>query len=134
MNLEEIVNEYDKEMVEDCKITSFNCLDKQMMLPAIKHKWVGRIVRLKVDIENLKSKKNEIKNRLMEKKKSENPINFSDAIVEKQIAKLDAIIKIESDIKSSTILLSYLSDCHAILASMTYDFNNISKLIAMEQE
>ena len=38
------LEEFKKELQEDTKIDQINLLEKQMMLPAIKHKWVARLI------------------------------------------------------------------------------------------
>ena len=39
------LDKYMEEMVQDTSVDNFNLLDIQMKLPAIKHKWVGRLMR-----------------------------------------------------------------------------------------
>ena len=47
-----ILEEYLKEMEKDVVFDDFTIKETQMKLPAIKHKWVGRLVRHKQDLHN----------------------------------------------------------------------------------
>ena len=49
--------EFNKELQEDTKIDQINLLDKQMMLPAIRHKWVARLIEYKRKLNSLNRKK-----------------------------------------------------------------------------
>ena len=52
---------------EDLKLDRINLLEKQLMLPAIKHKWVSRLIENKRLKNNLENKKKEIKIELLKK-------------------------------------------------------------------
>ena len=43
-NMEQL-EQYIKEMGEDVDLDEFNLKDVQLKLPALKHKWVGRLIR-----------------------------------------------------------------------------------------
>jgi hypothetical protein len=45
-----MLEEYIKELSEDLKIDELNLKDYQLRLPALKHKWTGRCIRLKANI------------------------------------------------------------------------------------
>jgi len=47
----DLLERYISELSEDVCIDEFNMKDVQMKLPAIKHKWTGRLIRAKIDID-----------------------------------------------------------------------------------
>ena len=56
------LEEYIKEMGKDVELDEFNMKDIQMKLPALKHKWVGRLIRHRGNISKLQqSRDNMIK-------------------------------------------------------------------------
>ena len=52
-----LLEEYIVELEKDVKIDQFNIRDVQMKLPAYKHKWVGRLMRQKQQLNILYAKK-----------------------------------------------------------------------------
>ena len=46
----ELLEKYIKEMGVDVELSEFEMKDVQMKLPAIKHKWIGRLVRHKGEL------------------------------------------------------------------------------------
>jgi hypothetical protein len=57
----DLLDKYSEEIREDVKIDQLNILDKQLMLPAIKHKWVSRLIEQKRHKVQLERKKKELK-------------------------------------------------------------------------
>ena len=49
------LEEYINEMGQDVDLDEFNLKDSQLKLPALKHKWVGRLVRHKNELERYQS-------------------------------------------------------------------------------
>ena len=52
---------------EDLKLDRINLLEKQLMLPAIKHKWVSRLIENKRLKNHLETKKKRNKDRTFKK-------------------------------------------------------------------
>ena len=53
----DIIDQYIDEMNQDTMFDDFSLKDAQMKLPGIKHKWVGRLIRHKDNINKLQIKK-----------------------------------------------------------------------------
>ena len=47
------IDEYIEQIEEDVKISELNVKDRQMMLPALKHKYAGLLIRAKVDLSKM---------------------------------------------------------------------------------
>ena len=59
--MQDLFEEFKKEILEDTKIDEINLLQKQLMLPAIKHKWVARLIQQKRERNKMEKKRKEIK-------------------------------------------------------------------------
>ena len=55
------LEKYIEEMSKDVDVDEFNLKDVQMALPALKHKWVGRLMRHKHNINELMNAKTKTK-------------------------------------------------------------------------
>jgi len=54
----DIFLKYKEEIDEDTKIDQINLLDRQMMHPATRHKWVARLIQHKRTKNELREEKN----------------------------------------------------------------------------
>jgi uncharacterized sporulation protein YeaH/YhbH (DUF444 family) len=107
-----------KEIEEDLKLDRLNLLEKQMMLPAIKHKWVSRLIQNK-------RHKNQIEENGI-------PKNLPKIALDKKIESTDSILKIEEQIKETEIIIEYLEKVENICRSLTYDIKNAVELEKLE--
>ena len=122
-----------KEIEEDLKLDRLNLLEKQMMLPAIKHKWVSRLIQNKRHKNHLETSKKILKNDIL-KKIEENgiPKNLPKIALDKKIESTDSILKIEEQIKETEIIIEYLEKVENICRSLTYDIKNAVELEKLE--
>ena len=56
----EQLEQYIKEMGEDVDLDEFNLKDVQLKLPALKHKWVGRLIRAKGSQSAIQDRKDNV--------------------------------------------------------------------------
>jgi hypothetical protein len=125
--------EFNKELQEDTKIDQINLLDKQMMLPAIRHKWVARLIEYKRKLNSLNRKKKALKESVLESLKQKGiPTGIPKANLDNKINSSDVVLKIQEDIEEVEIIIEYLEKVELIFRSMTYDYSNIVKLISLE--
>ena len=95
------LDKYMEEMVQDTSVDNFNLLDIQMKLPAIKHKWVGRLMRHKYEVKELRKEKELLIRELTVKLISESPVKIAEPIAEKKVSKVDSVLKIDAKIKET---------------------------------
>jgi hypothetical protein len=55
--MNKMLNEYIDEMQVDLELDELNIKEVQMKVPALKHKWVGRLMRHKAQIAGLNRKR-----------------------------------------------------------------------------
>ena len=56
----ELFNTYLKEINIDTQLDQLNIIDKQLKQPAVRHKWVSRLMLAKKSLNTLKKKKRDI--------------------------------------------------------------------------
>lgn len=121
------------ELKEDTKVDELNLLQKQLMLPAIKHKWVARLIEQKRYLNNLERKKKMSKIAVLSSLEEQGlPPGIPKASLEKKIDNSETLQKINVDIEETTLLIEYLEKVESIFRSMTYDIKNIIEINKLE--
>ena len=126
------LDKYMEEMVQDTSVDNFNLLDIQMKLPAIKHKWVGRLMRHKYEVKELRKEKELLIRELTVKLISESPVKIAEPIAEKKVSKVDSVLKIDAKIKDTYLVIEYLEKVEKIFSSMTFDIKNVTEIMKLE--
>jgi len=121
-----------EEIVQDTSVDNFNILDVQMRLPAIKHKWVGRLMRHKFEVKELRREKEKLIKELTSKLLSESPVKIAEPVAEKKVCKVDSVLKIDAKIKETYLLIEYLEKVEKIFSSMTFDIKNVTEIMKLE--
>ena len=126
------LDKYMEEIVQDTNVDNFNILDVQMRLPAIKHKWVGRLMRHKFEVKELRKQKERVIRELTNKLVSESPVKIAEPVAEKKVSKVDSVLKIDAEIKEAYLLIEYLEKVEKIFSSMTFDIKNVTEIMKLE--
>jgi len=129
----DILLKYYEELNEDVKFDQINILEKQLMLPAIKHKWVARLIQLKKSKNDLDKKKKDLKEDAFKALEDKGiPTGMPKTAIKAKIEASEQIRKIDEDIKNIDICIEYLEKVEKILSSITYDIGNATKLMVLE--
>ncbi len=127
------LEDYTKELQEDVRIDDLNMRDKQMMLPAIKHKWIARTMDHKRHRNNLIRKKKETKEQVLKALETNGiPSGIPKTALNQKIEASDKIQKINEEIEDVELLIEYLEKVEQVFKSATFDFGNIIKLSLSE--
>jgi hypothetical protein len=129
--MDKMFEEYEKEIFFDTKIDELNLLEKQLQLPAIKHKWVARLITHKRKVNNLQKKRKEIKEIVLSKM-SDIPKGIPKKLLDAKIDTTEEIQKIDEEIESHSIMIEYLEKVEQIFKSMSYDLKNIIDINKLE--
>ena len=123
-----------KELVEDTKLDELNLLEKQLILPSIKHKWIFRLIEEKRRLNSLNKKKKSTKIAALVALEEQKgiPPGVSKSFLDKKIEESEPIQKIEEEIKDCELLIEYLEKVEQIFKTMTYDMSNIIKIQTLE--
>jgi hypothetical protein len=129
--MKNLFEEYEKEIIFDTKIDELNLLQKQLELPAIKHKWVSRLINQKRELNRLFKKRKEIKNVVLEKLDCI-PKGIPKKILESKIDATEQIQQIDEEISDLNLMVEYLEKVEQIFKTMSYDLKNIVDITKME--
>lgn len=134
-----LISKYSEELQKDMHIDELNVTQVAHMLPAIKHKWVARLIEAKIKLKTFDKQKKEIKEKFFEKIKND-PSSFhlklSSLAIERSIESNDSyknlISEIDSNAEDTKIIILYLEKVENIFKHMTYDIKNIIDLNKLE--
>ena len=128
--IEELINELDK----DTSMSELNIRDVQLKLPAIKHKYAGRLIRAKIDLQELFNRRRQVKQMTVDKLKKEAPYELSDPVADKMADKYDGVQEIGDMINEHKLLIELLEKAEKIFNSMTFDIKNMIEIMKLEVE
>jgi len=124
---------YEKELEVDTSLSRFDLLDKQMRLPATKHKWIARLINHKQNLNRLKLAKDLAKEQVIEKLRDDADVIMSQAAIDKLSEKDNTIAKITKRIQDEELLILYLEKVEVMFKSLSYDVTNMVDLIKLEE-
>ena len=122
---------YSEEITEDLKIDELDLRDKQMELPALRHKWVGRLIRgkhSKVKLEKLR--KETIAENVSSAKIA--PIDLSDRALYEKAKHHSSVRVIDEELRQTELLIDYLERVERIFMNMGFDIKNLLEIIKLE--
>ena len=128
MQLEKYIDELSK----DIEIDEFALKECQMKLPALKHKWVGRLVRHKRDLYKLQKQRRECVSKISDKVRDSSEIQLTRPAADKIAEKHNDIIKLDDEIRDIELVIELLDKCERIFSSMSFDMKNLVEIIKME--
>lgn len=129
----DVIEKYNQELLEDLKLDQLNILDKQLMLPALKHKWVARLIQTKKQKYDLEKKKTSLREDVLKKfEESGVPKGIPKVALKEKVDATKTIKEISLTIEDCNLLIEYLEKIEKILSSMTYDVGNATKLLSLE--
>lgn len=129
----DIFDKFQEEIKEDTKIDQLNLMDRQMMLPAIKHKWVARLFEQKRLRNNLERKKKNLKEEVLKTLTDQGiPTGIPKTALATKVESSETIQKINQELEDVNILIDYLEKVEGIFRSMTYDIKNITEISKLE--
>jgi septation ring formation regulator EzrA len=128
-----LFDKFQEEIKNDTQIDQMNLMDRQLMLPAIKHKWVARLIDQKRTRNNLERKKKVLKEEVLKKLESGGiPTGVPKASIKEKVETSDTIKKINEELEDVAIIIEYLEKVESIFRSMTYDIKNITEISKLE--
>ena len=129
--MEQLVK-YQQELEEDTAVDELNIKDMSMKLPAIKHKWVARLIYAKREVSKLKNQRREAIDKASQIAIQESPVSMSDSSARRAAANHELVIKINNKLEEQELIVEYLDKCIDVFRNMTWDFKNMVELIKLE--
>ena len=127
-----LLEQYITELAKDVEIDDFSLKESQMKLPAIKHKWVGRLIRHKQDLYNIQSERQTAVKSLVTKIKSSGEYTMTTPAAEKLAMKHDKVLLFDTKIREMELVVELLDKCDKIFHSMSFDIKNLIEIIKLE--
>ena len=127
-----LLEQYVKEMEKDVFFDDFTIKETQMKLPAIKHKWVGRLVRHKQDLFRKRAEYDRLKKRLVEEARKNSTYQVTTPALEKVVVKHETMIKQQHEIDDMELLIELLERAEKLFSSMSFDIKNLIEIMKME--
>lgn len=127
-----ILEQYIKEMGVDVELDEFTIKEVQMKLPALKHKWVGRLVRHKGELESCKSRRDNVIKEIAKEVIDTATYQVTLVTAQKAAEKHDRVKKIDEEIKEHKLIVEFLEKSERIFSSMTFDIKNITEIMKLE--
>ena len=103
-----LLEDYINELQDDLKIDELILKEYQLKLPGIKHKWTGRLIRHKMDINGLRKKRELLKKELVVKIQEQSPVKLALPVIERTAEKHSEVIEIDCRIKELELIVELL--------------------------
>jgi hypothetical protein len=129
---ESIFEKYQKEITNDLELDRIILEEKQLKLPGIKGKWVGRLMSHKKELDNLQDLYEQAIESVSNKIIKESPITLNKRVAIETAQDHELVIKIRKEMKDQTRIVEYLEKMEKVFSSMSYDITNLINLIKME--
>lgn len=131
-NTADLLNKYIDELDKDVRLDQFNLKEVQLGLPGIKHKWAGRLVRHKIELNQLNATRVAKFNEVCETINHSSPTALPRTVIEKNAVKVSSIKELDDQINNTKLIIEFLEKTEKTLSSMTFDISNIVKIITIE--
>ena len=119
LTLNDILTGYQQEFEKDSDFNELNLRERQMMLPALKHKYVAYMIRHKQKKYELEKAKKDAIDDLANS--YEGPVGLSTTAIENRIKSKPAIRRIDDMIKEQEIIIDYLEKIEYITKLFTVE-------------
>lgn len=126
------LEDYIKEMGVDVEIDELNLKETQLKLPALKHKWVGRLIRHKGDLNRAESRKDNVIKEVAKEVIDTATYQVTLPTAEKAAAKHPRVKKINEEITELKLIVEFLEKSERIFSSMSFDIKNITEIMKLE--
>lgn len=132
----ELLEKYQQELEIDTAIDEVNLTDTAYKLPALKHKWVARLINAKIELNKLEKQKLLLKEEVVSKLSADNNNRLSKIAISKTLSSTEDFKKltdrIATKIEEYKMIILYLEKVEHVFKNMTYDLKNIIDLTRLE--
>ena len=126
------LEQYIKEMGVDVELDEFALKEAQMKLPAIKHKWVGRLIRHKGEMERLQTSRYNTIKQVAQEMIDTATYQVTLATAQKAAEKHSNVKAIDESIRECKLIVEFLEKSEKIFSSMSFDIKNIVEIMKLE--
>ena len=127
-----IIDQYNEELKKHLIIDELNIKDVQLGLPGKKHLWVGRLIRHKQEVNELKTKKHKLIQLLTKQIQEQSNVRLSVPAAEKVAWNMDPVKEINNRISDLELVIEFLEKVEKIFNGMSFDIKNIIEIQKLE--
>lgn len=127
-----MLEDYIKELEADLIINELNLKDCQLRLPAIKHKWTGRLIRQKLLINQLKKQRDQIKADIMAEIDHTSSVKLTTPVIAATADRHSKVIDLNRQIQEAELIVELLEKSEKTLSSCSFDIKNIIEIMKLE--
>jgi hypothetical protein len=128
----ELLTQYIEELTVDTALDEFTMRDVQMKLPGIKHKWTGRLMRAKLNLQINQNDRYKLVNKLANMLIKESPVKISFPIARQKVETHESVTIIDSVTQDLKLVIEFLEKTERTLNSMTFDIKNLTEIMKLE--
>lgn len=128
LDIKKILAEIEKDVVID----ELNIKEVQFKLPALKHKYVGLLVRSKITLAEKNKELEAVKKSVIDQLKEKSHVKLSPHTLSEAANDVGSIKKLKEEIEQLELLITLLEKTEKTLSSMTYDIKNIIEIQKLE--
>jgi hypothetical protein len=134
MDVGDIINQYLEEANLDTDLDRLEVISTQERLVNNKHKWSARLINHKINLNNLKFKKESaLEDKVTEFQNTE-PVRVSRSIAERAVRNKKEIRALDVKIKNEQLIIDYLENIYKNISFATNDVKNLVELMKLETQ
>jgi hypothetical protein len=134
MDVGDIINQYLEEANLDTDLDRLEVINTQERLVNNKHKWSARLINHKINLNNLKFKKESaLEDKVTEFQNTE-PVRVSRSIAERAVRNKKEIRALDVKIKNEQLIIDYLENIYKNISFATNDVKNLVELMKLETQ
>ena len=126
------LDSYIEELKNDTVVNELTLKEKSLCLPALKAKWVSRLINHKNKLRLLQKTKKKILTDTIPAVREKLPVKLSENYIKEKAEDTISVSTITEDIRKEEEIIDFLEKVEKIMSSMTYDLGNIIKVVQLE--
>ena len=134
MEIEDIIDQYLKEVSIDTNLDRLEVTSTQEQLLANKHKWSARLINHKITLNNLKHKRLSLLEDKIHEFQSAEPVQVPRSIAERAVQNKKEITTLDQKIQNESLIISFLENIYKNISFATNDIKNLIELMKLETQ
>ena len=134
MEIEDIIDQYLKEISIDTNLDRLEVTSTQEQLVSNKHKWSARLINHKIKLNNLKSKRSSLLEEYIADYQDKEPVRVNRSIAERAVENKKGVKAIDLKIQNEVLIVSFLENIYKNISFATNDIKNLVELMKLETQ
>lgn len=130
MDIEEMMQEYTREVDSDTEIDELNVKEKSSKIASIRQKWIHRLNIARWNLHKLQESKNDLIEKKMESSKL--PATLSKTVKQQFQESSPEIYEMNKKINQHSIMVAFLEETCKNISNFGWDVRNYIELLKME--